>query len=93
MTWEAYFRRRGYRPDASQSALQVACAEWGVTPEELQDDADEAAVEAEWEFKYFHEDQPMDGRSARAHPAFAAVKADGRIDDAEARDRGMLNPH
>ena len=43
--------------------------------------------------KYFHEGQPIDGRSARAHPAFAAVKVDGRIDDAKARDRGMLNPH
>jgi hypothetical protein len=43
--------------------------------------------------KYFHDGQPIDGRSARAHPAFAAVKVDGRIDDAKARDRGMLNPH
>jgi hypothetical protein len=42
--------------------------------------------------KYFHDGQPIDGRSARAHPAFAAVKVDGRIDDAKARDRGMLNP-
>jgi hypothetical protein len=43
--------------------------------------------------KYFHEGQPIDGRSARAHPAFAPVQVDGRIDDAKARDRGMLNPH
>jgi hypothetical protein len=43
--------------------------------------------------KYFYEDQPIDGRSARAHPAFAAVKVDGRINDSKARDRGMLNPH
>jgi hypothetical protein len=43
--------------------------------------------------KYFHEGQPLDGRSARAHPAFAAVKVDGRVDDGKARDRGMLNPH
>jgi hypothetical protein len=42
--------------------------------------------------KYFHDSQPIDGRSARAHPAFAAVKVDGRIDDGKARDRGMLNP-
>lgn len=42
--------------------------------------------------KYFHDGQPIDGRSARAHPAFAAVKVDGRIDDPKARDRGMLNP-
>jgi len=42
--------------------------------------------------KYLHSHHPMDGRSARAHPAFAPVKVDGRIDDAKARDRGMLNP-
>jgi hypothetical protein len=52
MTWEAYFRRRGYQLDASQSALKAACAEWGIEPEELQDDADQAAVETEWEFTY-----------------------------------------
>jgi hypothetical protein len=28
-----------------------------------------------------------------AHPAFAAVKIGGRIEDATARDHGMLNPH
>lgn len=42
--------------------------------------------------KYYHDGQPIDGRSARAHPAFASVKLDGRIDDSKARDRGMLNP-
>jgi predicted ATPase len=42
--------------------------------------------------KYSFEGNAIDGRSARAHPAFEAIKVDGRIDDGKARDRGLLNP-
>jgi hypothetical protein len=42
--------------------------------------------------KYYVEGEAIDGRSARAHPAFEAIKVDGRIDDGKARDKGMLNP-
>jgi len=52
MTWAAYLARAGHRLDGDAASLEAICAEWGIGPRQLQEPADELAVETEWESTY-----------------------------------------